>query len=174
MREYILARDKYKPHGRVKILLIAESPPYCGGYFYSDQTAGADSLFRETMKALGIFPENKKMPTGLDKRPCLKEFQSRGFFVVDVSYKPVNKLKPMERRRAIIEGIPRLVADTRELNPESILIVKSNIFAPVRDAIEEAGLDKRIRNEEALPFPSHGHQKTYRRKLRELTNWHTR
>ena len=169
MSEYILVRNKFKPYERVKFLLIAESPPASGGYFYFDRTTGRDSLFRETMKALRLFPEDKRMPKGFDKRPLLKEFQSQGFFVVDASYEPVNKLKPRERKLVIIKEIPRLIADTRKLDPEGIVIVKSTIFASVKEALDKAGLGKKILNERALPFPSHGNQKIYRQMLRELT-----
>ncbi len=125
MSEYILARNKFKPYERVKFLLIAESPPASGGYFYFDWTTGKDSLFRETMKALVCFQKIKKMSKGFDKRPLLKEFQSQGFFVVDVCYEPVDKLQTREKRRYHKE-IPRLIADTRKLDPEGIVIVKSS------------------------------------------------
>jgi hypothetical protein len=110
--EYILARNK--PNGRVKILLIAESPPASGEHFYIDRATGTDSLFRETMKALGLFPEDMKMSKGFDKLCLLKEFQSQDFFVIDASYKPVNRLKPKERKLHH-EGNSKLIADTHAL-----------------------------------------------------------
>jgi len=170
MSQYILARNKFKPYEGVKFLLIAESPPASGGYFYFDRTTGRDSLFRETMKALGMFPEDKRMPKGFDKRPLLKEFQLQGFFVVDASYEPVDKLRTREKKLIITKEIPRLIADIRKLNPETIIIVKSSLFAPVKEALEKAGLGEKILNRSALPFPSHGNQKAYRQKLRELVS----
>jgi len=113
MSQYILARNKSKPRGRVKLLLIAESPPASGGYFYFDRATGRECLFRETMKGLGLLPEDAKMRKGFDKRSLPKEFQCRGFFVVDVCYEPVDKLATRRRRAAICREIPRLMADAR-------------------------------------------------------------
>jgi hypothetical protein len=96
-QKYILARDNFKPLEGIEFLLIAESPPTSGGYFYFDRATGRDSLFRETMKALRLFPEDGVMSKGFDKGPLLKEFQLRGFFVVDIIYEPVDKLPPRER-----------------------------------------------------------------------------
>ncbi len=56
VEKYRNAREAYKPE-RVRLLLIAESPPASGGYFYFEKTVGKDHLFRETMKALGLWPE---------------------------------------------------------------------------------------------------------------------
>jgi len=52
--KYTVSRNKYKPN-KVNVLLIAESPPSSGGYFYSETTIGKDHLFRETMKVLGFW-----------------------------------------------------------------------------------------------------------------------
>jgi hypothetical protein len=136
--------------------------------FYFERSTGRDSLFRETLKALGLFPEDKRMHKDLDKAPLLKEFQARGFFVVDVSYEPVDKLPRKARKSVIIREIPRLVDATRKLNPEKIVIVKCSLFAPVKEALEEAGFGEKILNGRALPFPYHGNQKIYRQMLREL------
>jgi hypothetical protein len=46
--------------------------------------------------------------------------------------------------------------------------VKCSLYKPVWEALEKAGFGGRILNKEALPFPSHGHQKTYRQKLRRM------
>ncbi len=42
--KYTVSRNKYKPN-KVNVLLIAESPPSSGGYFYSETTIGKDHLF---------------------------------------------------------------------------------------------------------------------------------
>ncbi len=167
IRTYRDAREAYKPE-RVRLLLIAESPPASGGYFYFEKTVGKDHLFRETMKALGLWPEAKTLPKGLDKRPFLRQFQAKGFFLIDTSLVPVDNLPSPERRKAIVKGLPRLVDDVRQLGPERIVIVKASIYDPVRDALEHSGLGDRVVNLETLPFPSHGNQRKYREKLRLL------
>ncbi len=98
MQDYIEARDKYDPRriGKdIEFLLIGESPPEGGGYFYFESATGRGCLFRETMKALKI--PCGKLPVGTDKNTQLKEFQSRGFFLIDASYRPVNKLPIAEK-----------------------------------------------------------------------------
>lgn len=168
--KYILARDEFKPNEDkgIAILFIAESPPSSGGYFYSDEATGRDNLFRETMKALALCEEGRKMPKGLHKRSLLERFKDMRFFVLDVSYEPVDKMPAYKRRFALEKEIPRLLDDVRELDPESIIIIKASIFAIVKEALEKAGFAERILNSHALPFPSHGNQKKYRDDLRKL------
>ena len=168
MQKYIEARDKYNPRlldKAIKFLLVGESPPEDGGYFYFEEAAGRGNLFRETMKALKI--PCGKLPKGADKIPQLKEFQLRGFFLVDVSYRPVNKLHVGEKNRVLKDQIRRIVNDIKSLQPENIIIVKTDLFAPVRLALEEAGFGERILNKKPIPFPSNGWQATYRQRLSE-------
>jgi hypothetical protein len=165
--DYVLARNNYRPP-KIKFLLVAKSPPSSGGYFYFDNATGRDYLFKETMKAIGLFLEDKRMQKGFDKKPLLKEFQLHGFFLIDVSYRPVDAMTRRRRRLAIREAIPTLVTEMVELNPEKIIIVKASIYNNVKDALEKAGFGAKILNRGALPFPSHGNQKKYRQKLREL------
>jgi hypothetical protein len=167
MNKYLSARDKWKPK-ELKILIICESPPASGAYFYFPVTTGRDSLFNATMKALDIYPERKIMPKGLDKKRLLAKFQARGFFLIDVCYTPINKLSIEVKKRAIAMRVPELIRKVRELNPGGIIIVKKFLFEPIRDALEEGGLGGRILNKGAIPFPGSGNQRTYRRIIRTL------
>src|SRR6267378_2299228 len=159
------ARRKYRPH-KVRLLLIAESPPSSGGFFYFPMTIGKDHLFRETMKALDLWPENQPMRRGVDKRLMLRRFQTMGFYLLDTCVSPVDKLPRTERRRSVLSQTPRLVKDVLEANPYHILVVKSSIFNPVSIALREAGLLPRVLNTGPVPFPSHGNQHIYRSLLR--------
>jgi len=159
------ARRKYRPH-RIRFLLIAESPPSSGGFFYFGTTIGKDHLFRETMKALELWPRNEPMRKGIDKRAMLRRFQSVGFYLLDTCILPVDKLRPSERRKAVLSQTARLVRDVIEADPVHILIVKSSIFTPVRIALRDAGLWARVLNTRPVPFPSHGNQRIYRSMLR--------
>jgi hypothetical protein len=166
------ARRKYRPR-KIRILLIAESPPSSGGFFYFPMTIGKDHLFRETMKALDLWPENEPMLKGVDKRPMLLRFQSMGFYLLDTCDFPVDKMRPVERRETLLEQIPRLVNDVIEADPLRIFVVKSTIFNPVVIALEESGLRSRVLNTGPVPFPSHGNQRVYRSSLkRALTRAH--
>ncbi len=166
------ARRKYRPR-KIRLLLIAESPPSSGGFFYFPMTIGKDHLFRETMKALDLWPRNEPMRKGVDKRPMLLRFQSMGLYLLDTCDFPVDKLRPLERRKAVLQQMPRLIDDVIEADPPHILVVKSTIFNPVVKALEESGLRSRILNTGPVPFPSHGNQRVYRSSLRRaLTKAH--
>jgi hypothetical protein len=159
------ARRKYRPR-KVRFLLIAESPPSSGGFFYFPTTIGKDHLFRETMKALKFWPENEPMRKGIDKRSMLRKFRSMGFYLLDACISPVDKMPPGERRRAVLSQTRRLSNDVIKTDPSHIFIVKTTIFNPVSQAMQEAGMHKRVINTMAVPFPSHGNQRVYRSMLR--------
>ena len=164
---FTAARDQYRP-GRVKLLWIAESPPTSGSYFYFQRTTGKDHLFRETMRAVGLWPEKEIMKKGLDKQSLLERFRSKGYFLIDTCSHPVDKLPDRERKRAILDGTSRIVQLVSELDPEGIIIVKSNIYEPVKHVLESSGFAGRILNQKPLPFPSHGRQQSYRIKINHI------
>ena len=165
MTDFSRARRKYRPR-KVRFLFIAESPPGSGGFFYFGTTIGKDHLFRETMKALEFWPQDEPMRRGVDKRSMLGRFQSMGLYLLDTCVFPVDKLRPSERRSAVLSQTPWLINDVIKANPPHIFIVKSSIFKPVSIALREAGLLTRVLNTGPVPFPSHGNQRVYRSMLR--------
>src|SRR5206468_11157870 len=167
--EYTASRNKYKPN-KVNLLLIAESPPSSGGYFYSETTIGKDHLFRETMKALEFWPVDRPMRKGCDKQPMLKRFCSIGFFLIDTCELPVDKLQPRQRRISTIQGASTLPRRVRELDPTRIVIVKKTVLKPARQSLNDAGLGHRILPTKPLPFPSHGNQRKFRTMIRRLVD----
>jgi len=164
---YARARNKYKPT-EVNVLLVAESPPSSGGYFYAEWAIGKDHLFRETMKALRLWPVDRPMRKGCDKRPMLEHFRSLGFFLIDTCELPVDKMPPGQRRLSTAQGAMTLPNRVKRLGPAGILIVKKTVFSPVRQALSIAGFEDRILNKKSLPFPSHGNQRRFRRMMRFL------
>src|ERR671925_2069621 len=94
--KYLVHREKYRPY-RVNVLFVAESPPTSGSYFYFPHTNGKDHLFSETMRALGLWKVGLPMRKGVDKKSLLTEFQSRGYFLVDVCGSPVDKMETGDR-----------------------------------------------------------------------------
>ena len=159
------ARRKYRPD-KIRFLLIAESPPSSGGFFYFATTIGKDHLFRETMKALEFWPHNQPMQRGVDKRSMLRRFQSMGFYLLDTCVSPVDKMRPDDRRETVLTQTPRLIKDVISADPSHIFIVKSSIFNPVSQALKESGFLPRLLNVRPVPFPSHGNQRLYRSMLR--------
>src|SRR2546430_5660134 len=167
--KYTAARNKYKPN-RVNVLLIAESPPSSGGYFYSETTIGKDHLFRETMKALEFWPIDRPMRKGCDKQPMLRRFRSIGFFLIDTCELPVDKLQPRQRRISTIQGASTLPHRVRELDPTRILIVKKTVFKPARQSLIEAGLGERDLHTKPMPVPRYRHPRKFRTMIRRLVN----
>ena len=110
------------------MLFVAESLPSSGGFFYSRRTIGRDYLFAETLRALRLWPDYKEMKKDIDKRNLLKQFQSIGCFLCDVSHNAVDKLDDPERESRLREGILRLIDEIETLKPEGIVIVKKNKF----------------------------------------------
>jgi len=166
---YARARNKYRPT-KVNVLFIAESPPSSGGYFYAEKAIGKDHLFRETMKALKLWPVDRPMRKGCDKRPMLKQLRSLGFFLIDTCELPVDKMPPRQRRLSTIQGASTLPNRVKRLGPAGILIVKKTVFKPARHALKIAGFEDRILNKKSLPFPSHGNQRRFRRMMRLLVS----
>jgi hypothetical protein len=152
------------------VLLIAESPPSSGGYFYTEKAIGKDHLFRETMKALELWPVDRPMRKGCDKRPMLERFRSLGFFLIDTCELPVDKMSLGQRRLYTAQGALTLPNRVKRFDPAGILIVKKTVFSPVRQALSMAGFENRILNKKSLPFPSHGNQRKFRRMLRRLVS----
>jgi hypothetical protein len=165
--DYARARQKYRPD-KIRILLVAESPPSSGGYFYFPRMIGKDHLFRETMKALELWPLDGPLKIDCDKRPTLEKFRARGFFLIDTCELPVDKLPPRQRRISTLEGASTLPKRVEALDPDRILIVKKTVFKPAIQALSKTAFARRILNTEPLPFPNHGHQKKYRTMLRRL------
>ena len=108
------------------------------------------------------------MRRGVDKDPMLRGFQSMGFYLLDSSTDPVDKMQNRARKEAIQDQLPRLVEDVKRAHPPSIVIVKSSIFEPVKSALEEAGFGSRVLNHQPIPFPSHGSQQVYRAMMKRL------
>src|SRR5260370_16863176 len=164
---YSAARNKYKP-GRVNLLLIGESLPFSGGYFYSGKTIGKDHLFRETMKALEFWPSGRPMRKDCDKRSMLREFRSLGFFLIDTCEFPVDKLPPRERRISTIRGAMTLPGRVEALCPDRILIVKKTVFKPAIQPLSITGFPRRVLNTAPLPSPTHPNQNHHPTTLHRL------
>ena len=121
------------------------------------------------MKTLGLWPRSRKMGKGIDKTPYLRQFMEKKFFLIDTCERAVDKLPLKLRTLQISRGASTIARRVLDLDPAKIVIVKKTVFGPVQNALAAAGLGKRILNNRPVPFPSHGHQATYRRELRALT-----
>jgi hypothetical protein len=69
--EYLFLRRKFEPPS-VKLVIVAESPPSSGKYFYNPEGTASEPLFAALMLQLRFAPTSKESG--------LREFQKRGGF----------------------------------------------------------------------------------------------
>lgn len=121
------ARRRYRPP-RVRVLMVAESPPASGRFFYH-----ADSgLYRAVRDAFASVYAPTTGPTFLDS------FRARGWYLVDLCRTPVNHLRPPARRQAHARGVRGLARTVRRLRPRAVVLVVRMISGPVRRALRLA------------------------------------
>jgi hypothetical protein len=155
---YLNLRNTYLPQ-ELKLIFILESPPASGKYFYDETGRTSEPLFNELMKALNYGP--------IDKKDGLSFFKSGGYFLIDSTYKPVNKLKGKERDNTILEGFNELLSDLEVINPDKstpIIIVKANVCRLLETKLLSNGF-KVLNKGKAIPFPSTGQQKRFQTEI---------
>ncbi|MDA3918993.1 MAG: hypothetical protein PF690_18775 [Deltaproteobacteria bacterium] len=160
---YLKLRNKYFPK-ELKFILVLESPPVSGKYFYDETGKTSEPLFNELMKALNYKP--------IAKKDGLKFFSDQGFFLVDATYKPINKLKGVERNNTILSDFDNLVADLENSTPEKqsgLILVKANICRLLENELQQKGFN--VLNQGAvIPFPSTGQQKRFQTEFQKILN----
>ncbi len=99
--EYLTLRREFEPTN-VRRVIVAESPPTSGKYFYCRDGKVTEPLFHAMMKQLDIQPTTK----------CdgLREFQKRGWLLVDATYEQVNECSKRRRNSVIERDYPELRA----------------------------------------------------------------
>jgi hypothetical protein len=133
--------DRYRPSD-VVVLLVGESPPAGGTYFYQ-----ADShLFYATREAFQLAQGQK--PEG---SAFLDDFRDQGFWLYDLSQRPVNRSLGRPRRDAVDAGVAALAELISKLDPDHVIGVKTSLEGPIKAA---AALAKFPANRLLiLPFP---------------------
>lgn len=157
--EYYAALRKEWTPAKPKLIVIAESPPESGKYFYDDSGKPTEPLFLALMESL---VGRRKFAT---KKRGLQAFRDGGFLLLDATYTPVDGIDDdKERDRMIALGIPRLKEYLAAADPTRnapLLLVKANVCRIVKAALQQEGY--RILNGEAVvPFPSNGNQGKFR------------
>ncbi|MDH3890184.1 MAG: hypothetical protein OEV49_03800 [candidate division Zixibacteria bacterium] len=160
---YHKLRAVYTPR-RPKLVIIAESPPASGKYFYDLTGRVTEPLLRAVMRdILGISPDSKE--EGLTK------FARAGFLLVDATYTPVNKsFAPKERNAKILKDYPLLVKDLKRLLPKRntrILLIKANICRLLDTRLQADGFNV-INRGVVVPFPAYGQQVRFREAVKAL------
>jgi len=158
-------RKKYTPE-ICRLILVFESPPASGKYFYDDSGSVNEPLFKFMMKC--FCPFNPVL-----KENGLKEFKRLGILLVDASYASVNKLSPKKRKDTLLKNYPKMEADLKKIigkNHTKVLIVGAGLRKILEPRLEQKYFV--INDAENLPFPLYGREKKFAEKIRYLFNWH--
>lgn len=122
-------RARYRPR-RLKLLLVGESRPAGGTFFYR-----ADSrLFFAVRDAFES--AHGPMPAG---EAFLAEFQKRGAWLYDLAASPVNRQRGRPRTAAVAQRVGELAQVLEESPGAQVVAIKRDLEAPVRRAMEMAG-----------------------------------
>lgn len=175
MSTYEVIRRAYRP-GRIKVLLIAESPPPAPEvqssrqFYYTDRLRKDDRLFVNTIKAL--YPEAaNQTETQLepDKEKWLRRFQADGFYMIEaLEDSQEHKVTKHARQDKIAAALPRLLTRVKELADKNtkIILIKSNVFEVAAEPLRKAGFT--VLNKELVDYPGRFNQRDYRQKLAGL------
>jgi hypothetical protein len=156
---YLSMRRRYEPDV-VRLVIIAESPPASGLYFYNPTGATSEWLFRALMQQLPFLPVNKESG--------LLEFQRRGWVLVDATYEPVNELPNGSKRDKMIVGdYQSLRDDLASLLPNRsapLILIKENVCRLLEARLRADGFNV-LNAGRVIYFPSHGRQKDFHRQF---------
>lgn len=140
------AAAKYKP-AKVNLLLVAEAPPCATDrYFYFENVAQHDWLFRYVYEGL----TNTK-PDRAHKATRLAQLREMGVFLVDLHEANVSQ-PSLAVLRPHVSG---LIERCRALKPRHIALIKSTVYDAAYEPLNAAGLPV---IDERLPFPASGQQ----------------
>lgn len=177
---YEKIRQQYLPK-RIKVLLIAESPPPAAHidssrHFYrSDKVRRDDRLLINTIRAL--YPETEPVAEAKlehEKEQWLRQFQSDGWYMIEALETTLpHEVSKKERQEQIRENLPRLIERIRKLANKNtkLILIKSNVFEVAAEPLRKAGFN--VLNSELLDYPGHYNQAAYRKKLSHLASLKT-
>ncbi len=140
--EFERLRQQYRPLGPIRLLLVGESRPAGGSFFYLANS----TLYRATREAwqaaFGPMPPAS---------PFLGRLQSEGIWLYDLAPAPVNRLRGRPRREAVEARARELAALLAGESPDAVVVVKRSLAAVVREAMSAAHLPPDRLH--VLPFP---------------------
>ncbi len=152
-------RHRYRPD-RVKLLLVGESPPANGKFFY----------LRSPMTTFTSRPFEKRYGVSFSSNAeFLDFFRERGCYLEDLCLEPVDRLDRAEREAKLRSSVDEFANRLRTLQPEVVAIVLRKIDKYVREAVARSGVDARVYT---LPFPGNGHQNRFIDELQMIVGRH--
>jgi hypothetical protein len=158
---YLRLRRVYEPEN-IRLVIVAESPPASGKYFYDPTGSTNEPLFGAIMLQLGRSPISKEVG--------LRELQERGWVLVDATYQPVDKLTKEashDRDAIIASDYPLLLDDLASLMPNRsipLVLIKANVCRILGPLLSKDGFSV-LNGGRAIYFPSHGRQTEFKQQF---------
>jgi hypothetical protein len=137
-------RETFRPVGRIKLLLVGESPPdpVTGNFFYE-----GGPLTKVVQKAFAsVFPQIGELDTK-DFLLCLKRV---GCFLDDISHNPITGMSDRDRNYTLLCELPAFVNRLKGCKPIAVVGFIKRIDFFLKYAVEQSGIDATL---EYLPFP---------------------
>jgi hypothetical protein len=161
---YLHLRRKHQPEN-LRLVIVAESPPASGKYFYDPTGSPKEPLFAAIMLQLGISPATKE--------GGLQALQQKGWVLVDATYQPVDKLDKgasQDRDAVIASDYPLLLDDLASLTPDQsvpVVLIKANVCRILEPLLSKDGFTV-LNGGKAIYFPSNGQQTNFRNQFRAV------
>jgi hypothetical protein len=144
----------------VSVLMVAESPPDSGKFFYVD--SGMTKFTSRAFEKAYVLKFN-------GSADFLEYFRDCGCYLDDLTETPVNKLPDAVREQLIISGVDALAERIRQMRPKVVVTVLRKIKRYVDQAIKKSGVETK---NFVTPFPGNGHQNKYIDALAEILTQH--
>jgi hypothetical protein len=163
--EYLLLRREFEPR-TVTLVIVAESPPISGKYFYKTDGKPTEPLFSAMMKQIGV---NKPAT----KCEGLRAFQGCGWVLVDATYKQVNEPGDHRRRDLVIkEDYPCLVRDLTRLvgarrGVVPVVLIKANVCRLLEPWLKDDGFNV-LNEDRVIYFPAMRWQPEFEKQFRKI------
>jgi hypothetical protein len=154
-------RRAYTPE-RLKLAIVAESPPASGKYFYDDKGKVSEPLFAALMQHVGF--EDGRAPTKADG---LRRFQEKGWLLVDATYEPVNELPDRQKADVIKRDYASLRHDLEGLGGPHLILIKANVCRLLEPLLVHDGFNVLNRGR-VVYFPSNGRQREFHQQFSDI------
>jgi hypothetical protein len=161
---YLRLRQEYQP-ANIRLIIVAESPPASGKYFYDPTGSPKEPLFVAIMLQLGV--------SAITKEAGLRKMKERGWVLVDATYQPVDKLTEdasHDRDGVITRDYHLLLADLASVMPNRsipLVLIKANVCRTLEPLLLNDGFTV-LNSGRVIYFPSHGQQSKFKQQFAEV------
>ena len=160
------ARRKYLPE-KVTMLLVGEAPPdTLDRFFYYENVKEKDYLFigvMEVLESKDVINQYKILRLEKEKKQMLENFQSKGYYLMDLSSVPAGIEMPESHMDEFLSELKQLETDGHIDKETPIILIKANVYDCLYWRLIGEGYN--VVNER-IPFPSSGQQKNFAVKFR--------